>query len=216
MNGVPEMIGDRRVRRVDVEVLPGRTIFVLEASDPDDVLEAAVAGTADAYAAVLWPSAIAAARAAVTLVFPGDVLLDVGAGTGLAALVAASKGATAIALDHDAFARAAIAEAAASQSLTVDVRDFDLKSREPLPEADVVVMADLLYEPLLAHAAARRAVEALRHGAVVVISDPRRIGRQAFLDGLADAGILAAFDDVVVSVPGDPLTSRIGVATLRP
>lgn len=215
MATAPDIICGRRVRATEVEVAPGLCVPVLEAADADAVLEESVARDGDAYAAILWPSALAAAGA-----LPGRVrrrlrVLDLGAGTGVVAVTAARLGARATAVDHDPFARAVIAEAARLAGVHVAVADLDLHSDEPLPAADLVVMADLLYEPELARSAARRTLEALEAGAEVLVADPARYGRAEFARMLEAAGVAISFDDVLVHVPGEPLPARVGIALPR-
>jgi predicted nicotinamide N-methyase len=214
----PDIILGRRVRCHTVDIGRGVVIHVLEAADADVVLESAISSGDDPYAAILWPSALAAAARLPELLDTRDAphVLDVSAGTGLVALVAARLGARATALDHDAFARAVIAESAALNGVAVAVADFDLASTAPLPAADLVVMADLLYEPDLSSTAAVRALEALSAGARVLVGDPARQGREAFIRELAEAGVTAVFDDVVIRVPGEPQPARAGLALLQP
>jgi predicted nicotinamide N-methyase len=212
----PDIIAGRRVRRIDLDVTPGMSITVLEAADADVVLEESIQLEGDPYAAILWPSAVAAAARVATIVRRGDTVLDLGAGTGLAALTAARCGARAIALDHDPFARAVVSAAAAMQKLNVEVRAFDVRSHDPLPAGDIVVLADLLYELELAHAAARRTREALAAGARVVIGDPARYGRMEYQRLLAEAGISVTFEDVLVPLPGESRPARVGLAVLTP
>jgi hypothetical protein len=63
----------------------------------------------------------------------------------------------------------------------------------PLPPADIVVAADIMYEPMTGRALAYRAVEALRRGSRVLVGDsPGRAGRPAFLAALQELGITDA------------------------
>jgi predicted nicotinamide N-methyase len=210
----PDIVCGRRVRLVEVEVVPGMCVQLLEAADADVVLEESIREEGDAYAAVLWPSAIAAAARLPDLVGPGIHVLDLGAGTGIVAITAARLGARATAVDHDAFARAVIAESARLADVDVAISDFDVRGEEPLARADVVVIADLLYEAELARAAARRTLEALDAGATVLVSDPARFARAEYARVLHDAGIHVVFEDVLLRVPGDPRPSRVGVALI--
>lgn len=209
----PDIIAGRRVRRVDVDIGTALSITVLEAADTGVVLEESVRFDGDPYAAILWPSAIAAAMRLALVADDSDTVLDVGAGTGLSALTAARLGARSLALDHDDFARAVVAAAAALQQLDVTVLPFDVRA-DSLPAATIVVIADLLYETELAHAAALHTVAALAAGATVIVGDPARYGRAAYQRALAAAGVTADFEDVLVRVPGEPRPARVGVAVI--
>jgi predicted nicotinamide N-methyase len=214
VSSAPDIVCGRRVRLVEVEVVPGMCVQVLEAADADVVLEESIREEGDAYAAVLWPSAIAAAARLPGLVRPGMHVLDLGAGTGIVAITAARLGARATAVDHDVFARAVIAESARLSDVDVALSDFDVVGETPLPPADIIVIADLLYEPELARAAARRTLEALAAGATVLVGDPARFARAEYARVLHDAGLDVRFDDVLIRVPGEPVPARVGLALI--
>jgi predicted nicotinamide N-methyase len=206
-----------RLRELTVEVAPGLHITILLPLDPDQRLEAALTETdADPYAAVLWPAAFAVAAELPALVRPGMRVLDLGAGTGLAALTAARLGARASALDHDPFALRLIDRAARLQGLAVETQLFDLYSEAPLPPADLVAMADLLYEPALARAAGRRVLEQVTRGGIAVVGDPGRRGRVDFLAVLAASGIRVSFRTVRVRMPGEDRPTEVGVLVVGP
>lgn len=203
--------------RERVVTLPGGvSVTCLEIADVDTLLERAIdEGAPPPYGAVLWASGVALARRLVELdALQGRAVVDVGAGVGLCSLVAARLGATVVALDHDAVARELLAEAARRQGLVVETRDFDVYGAEPLPEGDVVVFADLLYETPLARATARRVLEASRRGSDVLVGDPERIGRDDLLTDLRAGGVDARFEPVLVDVPGDERPQRVGVLAL--
>lgn len=201
------------IRAVRIELGDGVEVVVHERADADAVLAAAVEGAAvDPYAAILWPAAVAVARELVGRVRPDERVLDVGAGTGLCALAAARLGAEAVALDHDVGALELIRAAAAVQGVGVRTSAFDLLGPEALPAADVVAFADLLYEAELARATARRAWEAVRGGARVVVGDPGRFTRAEFVREASRLGLAVEFRDVTVRLPGERLPSVVGVA----
>ncbi|MBX6366186.1 MAG: methyltransferase domain-containing protein, partial [Gemmatimonadetes bacterium] len=142
----------------------------------------------------------------------GERVLDLGAGTGLSARTAARRGARATALDHDPLALELVAAAAALQGLAVEARRFDLAGDEPLPPADTVVLADVLYEPALARAAARRVAEAVARGARALVGDPGRLARAEFVATLRAAGLDVAFDEVTAAVPGERTPATVALA----
>lgn len=208
----PRIVAGRRVRPVTVEVAPGLRVSVLEAADADEQLAATLRDGTDLYAGILWPTAVAAARALAARVAAGERVLDLGAGTGLSALAAARRGAHAVALDHDPFALELVSAAAALQGLALEARRFDLAGDEPLPPADTVVLADVLYEPALARAAAGRVAEALARGARALVGDPGRLARAEFVAALRAEGLDVAFEEMTVELPGDPLPATVGLA----
>jgi predicted nicotinamide N-methyase len=206
----------RRVRRVEVEIAPGLKVGVLEAADAQVVLEESVRGEGDPYAAVLWPSAIAAACRLPELVHAGMRVLDVGAGTGVVAITAARLGAVVTALDDDAFARAVIRRGAELEGVAVAVEAFDVAGDSVLPACDMAVFADVLYEAERARVTARRTLEVLAEGGRVLVSDPARYARAEYERVLQAAGIDVVFGDVVLRAPGDAQPSRVGLALIEP
>ncbi len=182
---------------------PGGPLTIFETADAERDLDDAIArGGPAPYGRVLWSSAPVVARVIAGMPLAGKRVLEIGCGTGLVSLVAARHGARVIATDIDAGALALLRRAADHAGFTVDTALFDVAGVEPLPQADVVVVADLLYEAELADAAARRALEAKRAGAVVVVGDPGRVFRPRFARLLEEGGVIARFEggDVGVAV----------------
>lgn len=180
------------VERV-VEVA-GRVLRVFETADVDrDLDEAIAAGRSAPYGRVLWPSAAAAAEAASKLALAGRRVLELGAGCGLVSLACAAQGADVLATDIDDGALAWLARAAAMQGLAVNTARFDVVADGALPAAELIVVADLLYEEHLARAVARRVNESLARGSEVLVCDPGRLSRVAFLQELKRAGVSATF-----------------------
>ena len=200
----------RPLRRRHVTLVAGvgdaRTgVVVFEAKDPGKAVDEAIVGNKPApYGAVLWDAAVDVARVLFDVDFTGRRVFEIGAGCGLCGIVAATKGADVVCSDVDEDVFAAIDAGAAEQGVSARVHTarFDVCDRAPLPDADVVIIADLLYEPLLAAAVARRVIEARARGSVVVVGDPDRAGRVAFLKLVNDAGLGVAFTGNV-AVVGD-------------
>lgn len=164
----------------------------------------------DPYGSVLWPAASAVAN---HLMRNFDVeerrttkLLELGSGTGLVALAAARGGYQhVVATDYESVPLSLLGYGACHLNGDVDLSSIIAREMlnicdfsVPLPEADLVVAADIMYEPATGRAVARRVVEALSRGSRVVIGcSPGRPGRPAFLEELREIvpGIQADFVD---------------------
>jgi predicted nicotinamide N-methyase len=176
----------------------------------------------DPYGAVLWPAAWAVAKYLLTtegintasssekneelLPLAGLSILELGTGTGLVSMAAALGGAKVLATDYEPLALTLTEYAAKSfhtdktwlpiETQILDMCDFDT----PLPKVDIVVAADIMYEPLTGIAMAHRAVDALKQGSRVIVGDsPGRPGRPAFLTELKHLGVsdAAVFQDTI-------------------
>ena len=142
------------------------------------------------YCAALWPASVAAARRVAALA-ENRTVLELGAGVGLASLVAAAAGAREVVCTDIAPVALALTRAAADdQGLgsRVATHVFDATSDWPLPPAELVVLSDLTYDETLATHAARRVLEARARGSeVVVVGNPLRPARCEFLRVLEEA-----------------------------
>jgi predicted nicotinamide N-methyase len=138
------------------------------------------------YWAELWPSAIALAREVERRELDGRAVVELGCGLALPSIVAALRGARALATDWSADAlayvdRNARANAAAVETARVAWAEPQaLLARAPF---DLVLAADVLYE--------RRNAEQLlsllpRLAADVLLADPGRPALRSFLDAAAE------------------------------
>ncbi len=126
-------------------------------------LEAAVGHRVDApFFAVAWPGAQAVARALLDGVVDvrGRVVVDLGCGSGLAAVAAKQCGASqVIAIDVDPFAVATTQLLAAAHDVDVEAVEGSLLDdtiEDIVACADVVLAADLVYNQVLGAALATR------------------------------------------------------------
>mmetsp|Transcript_13966 Transcript_13966/g.38163 ORF Transcript_13966/g.38163 Transcript_13966/m.38163 type:complete len:357 (-) Transcript_13966:78-1148(-) len=150
---------------------------------PEDTLEA------DPYGMAIWPSAQVLAQAAAMYAGelaarPGARVLEMGAGCGLASLTMAAMGVDVVATDFRKLPLQLMGESASRAGLDAKVRRqlFDVRDLSvPLPPADLVMAADLLYERGTAEAVAHRVAEARARGSAVLIGDVGRPNRAAFL-----------------------------------
>ena len=179
---------------LDAAVDPVAGVVVYEAKDPGKAVDDAIkSGGPAPYGAVLWDSATDVARALFRHDLTGRRVLELGCGCGLVGVVCAVRGARVLCTDVDPHTLTATARAAVDAGVVVAVAEFDMMGAEPLPLVDGevatdVIIADVLYEPRLAAAAARRTIEAVRLGARVIVGDPDRAGRSDFLRLIKDAG----------------------------
>jgi predicted nicotinamide N-methyase len=158
-----------------------------------------------------WPGGQGLARYLLdhSAVVTGRTVLDLGSGSGLAAIAAAVAGARSVlASDVDPLAIAAIGLNAAINKVTIatvgDVFDGDGS------DADVVLAADIWYEKRLAARALGLLLRARARGAIVLASD---VGR-AYLphDRMRE---LAAYDIPVLADLENAAVKRTRILTLR-
>jgi predicted nicotinamide N-methyase len=143
----------------------------------------------DPYGSVLWPAAKTVSLRILNPNFDlhGKRVLELGTGTGLVAMAAAMGGASSVlATDYNSFALSLLEKAATLQKVPpgilktqfLDVKD---ESKE-LPPADIVLVADMLYDPSLAVAVGKRVCEAYNRGSRVIVGNsPQRPGTVNFL-----------------------------------
>lgn len=167
----------------------------------------------DVYGSVLWPSASAVANYVLSEIRPFEdwsntTILELGTGSGLVSIAFARSGAIkVIASDYESVPLRLLKYAESHlnpselepcnvETLILDICDMDVA----LPEADLVVAADVMYESTTGEAMAHRTVEALKRGSRVVVGcSPGRPGRPAFVDELKrlQPRIAANFIDTV-------------------
>lgn len=133
------------------------------------------AGRPFPYWAVAWPAGQALAR--LLLDEPARVrdatVLDLGAGSGIAAIAAARAGARrVVACDHDAFSLAGIARNARRNGVGVETAGPGFP--EEAQAWDVLLAADLWYEPFFARAATGWLAQQRRRGSRVLLADSGR------------------------------------------
>ncbi|KAL1507695.1 hypothetical protein AB1Y20_007308 [Prymnesium parvum] len=151
------------------------------------------------YGAVLWPAALLLAQILNTgPALQGRTSFELGAGTGLASLVAAHRGARAIASDVYPLSLELIGRSASLERPPLDVTTahFDVMSAEEVPRGvDLLLAADVLYLTDLTRAVARRVVEARRRDCAVLLTDSRKTHQKAFLEEMKALGVRNAYFD---------------------
>ncbi|KAL3936205.1 MAG: hypothetical protein SGBAC_008421 [Bacillariaceae sp.] len=200
-------------REMPLDVPAIGTVIVLEATaqSQEDLVDMALAledeeagllEAGDPYGAVLWPSAWAVARYILSeqkLALDNMSILELGTGTGLVSIALALGGAKhVLATDYEPLALKLMTYAASTfhpeTMAALDTKVLDMCNYDDkLPQVDLVVAADIMYEPKTGIAMAHRAVEALRQGSRVIVGDsPGRPGRPAFLKALQELGVEGA------------------------
>lgn len=192
---------------INVELVGNVNILEATAESQEDLINMALEEDGDPYGTVLWPSALTVASYLLTRVgstttanaLNGLSVLELGAGTGLVSLVASLSGAKmVIATDYEEaplkllkYAATHLNGKAVTVPDNIEIAHLDLCDFEtPLPYADIVVAADVMYEPKTGRALAKRTIEALKQGSRVIVGDsPGRAGRPAFQKELQRLGI---------------------------
>jgi predicted nicotinamide N-methyase len=128
------------------------------------------------YWAFAWAGGMALARYILdhASVVAGRHVLDLGSGSGLAAIAAAKAGAATVqAAEIDAFAIAAITLNAEANGVCVMTIERDLLA-DAQASAEVLLVGDLFYERGLAERTLAYCEQARAHQALVLVGDPQR------------------------------------------
>ena len=171
----------------------------------------------DPYGAVLWPSARLVSEHVLKLFSKHELehldILELGTGTGLVSLCAALGGAKNVhATDYNPMTLSMLERAIeinGVQKGVIETSLFDVKAlNTALPRCNLLLVADLLYEPATAVAVAKRVVEAIsKYDAKVIIGDsPNRPGRPMLISTLRE--LLPNTPAAFATVPGQ---SVVGV-----
>jgi predicted nicotinamide N-methyase len=163
----PAVVDTLTTRQVEVG---GRTIELVVPAAPDALLEAAAAGgAATPYWIDLWPCAERLAAWTAAQPLAGRRVLELGCGLGLPSLVAALGGAQVLATDVEPAALECVAASAARLGVAVETAPADYRD-PPAGCFDLVLAADVLYEPDCAAALAALAPCSLAAGGALVVA----------------------------------------------
>jgi predicted nicotinamide N-methyase len=168
----------------------GRAWDIAAVRDQDRLLAAAGDWTPFPYGVLLWESAVVLGDvlAEAGLVRGGQVL-ELGAGTGLAGLVAAGEGARVVQTDHSFEALALCRRNVVANGVTgLEQRVGDWHAWSDDAAYDVVIGADILYESALYGDVLRVLEAAVRPGGLAILTDPGRTHVGRFIDDLRAAG----------------------------
>ncbi len=201
LDGLP--LEDLRVRA------GGRAWDITAVRDQDRLLAAAGDWTPFPYGVLLWESAVVLGDVLAQTVFvrEGADVLELGAGTGLAGLVAAGQGARVVQTDHSYEALALCRRNAVANGVTgLEQRVGDWSAWSDGAAYDIVIGADILYEPALYGDVLRVLEVSVRPGGVAVLTDPGRTQAWRFIEDLRAAGWAVRVDRRTVAAlpPCDP------------
>lgn len=184
----------REFRTVVEDVPVGdASISVLRPAEPEALIDEDAFARDERlpYWADVWPSARVLAARLLAARGDGHRLLELGCGSGVAAVAAARAGFDVTATDYydDAlrFTRANVWRATGRACATRLV-DWRALPRD-LGRFDVVVASDVLYERPYAVLVARAVAGTLARGGVAYVTDPGRIAAPAFVEAARELGL---------------------------
>lgn len=166
------------------------------------------------YGVVLWPAAIALAHELASRSLDGKRLLELGAGTGLPGIVAATLGARVVQTDRQEVALyvAKLNAERNAVSSSIELRAADWTAWTDRDRYDLIVGSDIIYAETM-HPQLRKIFETnLAPGGTVLLSDPFRKDSFAFLQSLEEGGWNVTFDKWTVGVK--PPERPVGVFEL--
>jgi methyltransferase-like protein 23 len=156
------------------------------------------------YGMVLWPSAIALAHDLAARSLSGVRLLELGAGTGLPGIVAATLGARVVQTDKNAASLVVCRRNAERNRVSLEQRAADWTEWQETGTYDFIVGADILYADSL-HAELRDIFEKnLAPGGRLLIADPFRPGSFDVLEDMAADGWNVTMNKWTVGVVPPP------------
>ena len=169
------------------------------------------------YGLALWPSAVALAHdvASRGSTLRGARVLELGAGTGLPGIVAASLGASVMQTDREEIALSVCRRNGERNAVTnVDYRHGDWKAWTDDARYDVILAADVLYAEAVHEPLREIFARNLAPNGVLLLSDPYRPSSLGFLEAMERDGWRIQFTKWTVDVEDDP--RPIGVYECRP
>ncbi|GAB4272337.1 MAG: hypothetical protein Kow00111_26020 [Thermincola ferriacetica] len=193
----------------------GRFFKVKAVKDIDSLLNLVKTDDDVPFWAVLWPAAIGMARFLWQGPdLTGQKILELGAGLGLAGIVAAAKNGVVYqtdlfpeALDFCAF-NAKLNKVGNIKRIQADWRSFEITE-----DFDIILGSDILYEPTLHPYLKSIFYRLLKPGGRIILSDPGRKDAQEFICGLGQEEFGVA--ECRFNVEDSGLHYRVTVYTLE-
>ena len=165
------------------------------------------------YGIVLWPSSIALAHELAGRDFANKTLLEIGSGTGLPGVVAASLGASVVQTDSQEVALAVAKMNAERNRVSIDRRVADWTAWTDTALYDVIIGSDILYGTTM-HDHLRAIFEKnLAPGGRIFVADPFRKQSFPLFEAMEADGWKVSFNKWGVSIR-DERARSIGVFEL--
>jgi predicted nicotinamide N-methyase len=174
-------------------------VTIWELSKPSDLVQqywslegGEVGATPDPFGVVMWPGSIVASQEMARQGIQNKTILIIGAGTGVEAQAAVLLGAShVIATDVFPLTLKLLEYGARQANISdrISTQRFDLFSNDPLPDCDVMVVADVIYNERLGAQIGVRCEELLTrptsHGdAKLIVTDSQRFDGTDFVPRL--------------------------------
>ena len=172
------------------------------------------------YWAEVWPSGRVLCGVLAGMDLTGRTVIELGAGIGTGAMVAAMRGARALSTDW--YAAAVEFSLWNARNLGLDMSATVMDWRDPPAEVlagapyDLVVGADILYEARNGEALGVLIPALCGPATEVIIADPRRPDARAFVDGMQAAGWGYRREDLPVPGRIDETGAIVHVHRFRP
>ncbi|HUR92431.1 MAG TPA: methyltransferase domain-containing protein [Gemmatimonadaceae bacterium] len=184
----------------EVFTIAGRDFLLLRPRNADDLIteEDYVKDERLPYWADIWPSSMMLAERLLEEKGAGRSLIELGCGSGLCACAAAIAGFDVTATDYydDALAFTQV-NARVNAKRAVNTRHVDWSAMpEDVGTFDVVIAADVMYEPRYPPMVSAAIYRLLAPGGHALIADPGRIAFPDFLKECAERGLKVAHEDV--------------------
>jgi len=202
-------------------VLPGGAVALYTVADLETLVDrdALLRGDAEPpYWAYLWTGARCLAAYLVRWIDArGRRVLDVGCGLGLPGLAAARGGGTVLFVDAAAPALAFVEASARANGLTCETLCADFHGLAPDLRFDLILAAEVAYDPAGFASLADLFVRHLAPGGVALLADGFRTDTRQLYRELAARRLVTHATDVRVLEEGRPATVRltvIGVAAV--
>jgi predicted nicotinamide N-methyase len=199
--------------------IAGRAFAIEAVRDQDRLLAEAGTFRVFPFGLLLWESGVVMGDAVVeslSLSFPGAVL-ELGAGAGLGGIVAASQGAGVTQTDYCVEALALCRRNVRANGVTgIEQRFGDWTDWRDVSRYDLVIGADILYEPALYGDILRVLECTMQPGGQAILTDPARTHAGRFVDDLRSAGWTVDVEARLVPAlpPCQPL-DRVRVDVIR-